>query len=1041
MFMKSLFLVTALILTAFTIDAQKLQRAFGFGNSSEEYGRKITYDSQGNMFVVGSFRGTSMDVDPSSATNNLSSLGDWDIFVAKYDSYGIFLNAMSIGGLQNDQATSVAVDNSGNIYITGWFRGTVDFNPGAGVANVISNGHAGNDMGYDGEIFLAKYTNDLNYSWAFGIGGSTLNDAGLAVKIDRQGDVILAGNFRGTGIDFDPSANVASLSASGVIESFVAKYTTAGNYVWAKGIGGNSTVSGQVRDIAVDDSNSIYAVGHFDGSVDLNPGSAVNNVTSTGCGDVYLLKLSASGDYNWGFKTGGSNCDYPVSLVLDDSSNVYIAGYFSSSNMDFNPGSAINALSTTGSSYDIFLAKYDSSGAYIFAKKAGGSGADIGYDMAVRSDGIVLVGYFANTVDFDPSSATNPLTSASDSTDGFIAHYTFNGQYVSAFKLGSTGDDAVYGVYADSNDVITVTGFFNRSNVDFDPSAGKYYLTNTGTTKDVFVAKYFDLDLRNIVKGSVFLDKNFNGIKDTDDPYFPGAKLVSIKNNEDTVVTFSSNGRFAFAIDTGQYITTAVLPVPYYSIAPISDTTIFLNYMNSDSISFAIQPIPGIKDLAVTVFPLTPSRPGFPVHYKLLYTNKGTDTIFTASVDFIKDVRLGFDSASVTPSSINGDTLKWLFTNLAPRTVGSILLHFKGAIPPTLNFGDTLSSNAKIHPIVGDSTSVDNVFPIKQIVTGSYDPNDKRESHGGRITTVQVADGEYLQYIIRFQNTGTDTAFNINIRDTLSPKLDWNTFEMISTSHEYQLTITERNKCFWQFSNINLVDSIKNEPLSHGFIVFKIKPQSNLVVGDVITNQASIYFDYNLPVETNTEQTIVEVSAILPLKLITFTATRNGLSNQLKWRTSSEVNVSHFEIQRSTNGRDFNPIGNVVSQRRFEQLVYDFTDNQPFRSANYYRLKIVDKDGKSQLSSIRLVNNKSILSAEVFPNPTNDILNLRVSSEKKMPAELAIIGLDGKTYLTKRMILEEGVVFFSFNLATLSSGNYFIKVSTEGEQLAIKFIK
>lgn len=1038
--MKSLSILTTFILISCVATSQKLQRAFSFGNASEEHGRKIAYDSQGNMFVVGSFRGNNMDLDPSSSTFNLSSLGDWDIFIAKYDSYGIFLNAISIGGLQNDQATSIAVDNSDNIYVTGWFRGTVDFNPGSGVANVISNGHSGTDMGYDGEIFLAKYSNDLSYSWAFGIGGPMVNDAGLAVKIDKQGDVILAGNFRGTNIDFDPSSNVANLSASGVIESFIAKYTAAGNYVWAKGIGGASTVSGQVRDIAIDDANNIYAVGHFDGSVDLNPGSSVNAVTSAGCGDIYLLKLSASGDYKWGFKIGGGNCDYPVSIVLDKTANVYISGYFSSSNVDFNPGSTINTLSTTGISYDIFMAKYDSSGAYVFAKKAGGVGADIGYDMAIRSDGIVLVGYFANTVDFDPSSATNALSSSNDSNDGFIAHYTFDGQYVSAFKLGSTGEDAVYGVYADSNDVVTVTGFFNRTNVDFDPSAGKYYLSNSGTTNDVFVAKYYDLDLRNVVKGSVYLDRNLNGSKDSDDPYFPGAKLISIKNNEDSVVTISSNGRFAFAIDTGQYITTAILPVPYYSILPGSDTTNFTTYMNNDSISFAIQPIPGIKDLTVTAFALTPARPGFPINYKLLYGNKGTDTIFAASLHFVRDSRLNFDSASIDPSTV-GDTLKWEFPNIPPRTLGGIVIYLKASVPPSLNNGDTLSSQAVIYPVSGDSTSIDNAFTLDQMVTGSYDPNDKRESHGGKITTTQVSEGEFLQYTIRFQNTGTDTAFNISIRDTLSGKLDWNSFEMISSSHDYQLTISDNSKCLWEFSNINLVDSNKNESLSHGYIVFKIKPKSTLIAGDVITNQASIYFDFNLPIETNTEQTVVEIPSVLPLKLISFTAKRTGSYNQLKWITSNEMNVSHFEIQRSSNGRDFKQLGKVISHGRFEQQSYEFNDNQPFRSANYYRLKLVDKDGKSQLSAVRLINNESTLFAEVYPNPVNDILNLRISSEKRLQAELTIIGLDGKTYMSRKLALDEGITLSAIDIKSLNSGAYFVSVKTDGEMLTIKFVK
>ncbi len=1039
--MKFIFLFSILITFSLVSEAQKLQRAFGFGNTGEEYGRKIVYDAQGNMFVVGSFQGNNLDVDPSQATFNLNSSGSWDVFIAKYDAYGIFLNAISVGGSQNDQATSIAIDDTGNIYVTGWFRGTVDFNPSpTNIANVISNGHSGNDMGYDGEIFLAKYTNDLNYSWAFGIGGPFVNDAGLAVKVDKQGDVILAGNFRGLNVDFDPSANVAALSAAGVIESFIAKYTSAGNYVWAKGIGGASTVSGQVRDIAIDNANNIYAVGHFDGSVDLNPGTGTNTVASAGCGDIYLLKLSAAGDYKWGFKVGGSNCDYPVSIVLDNAANVYISGYFSSNNVDFNPGTATTLLSTTGTTYDIFMAKYDSTGAYMFAKKVGGLGSDIGYDMAIRSDGFVLVGYFSKTVDFDPSSATHALTSANDSTDGFIAQYTFDGEYVSAFKIGSTGDDAVYGIHADSKDVITVTGFYTHSNVDFDPSSGKYYLPG-GINRDVFIAKYYDLNVRNIVKGSVFIDRNSDGIKDSNEPYFIGAKLISIKNTEDTVITISSNGRFAFAIDTGQYITTPGLQVPYYTIVPGSDTTNFSTYMNTDSVSFAAQPIPGIKDLAVAAFALSPARPGFPVYYKLVYANKGTEIINSASLHFIKDGRLSFDSASIDPLTVNGDTLKWNFTNVAPLSVGSIILYFKAVTPPVLNFADTLSSSTIIYPIIDDSTASDNVFALKQVVTGSYDPNDKRENHGGKITTTQVAERDFLHYTIRFQNTGTDTAFNIIIRDTLSNNLDWNTLEIISVSHDYQFFQVDGNKCSWHFTGINLVDSNKNEPLSHGYIVFKIKPKSSLAAGDIITNRVSIYFDFNLPVETNVEQTIVEMPAILPLTLLNFTAKRNGRVNQLQWKTANEINVGYFEIQRSSNGRDFVTLGTINSQIGSEQKTYVFSDNLPLKSSNYYRLKIVDKDGKVEFSSIRLINNESILGAEIFPSIVADVLNVRISAEQKTDATLSILGLDGKIYMVKKLSLTEGITSFTLNVSFLSSGNYFTRIHTAKEQIVIKFIK
>src|SRR5262249_39704693 len=201
-----------------------------------------------------------------------------------------------------------------------------------------------------------------------------------------------------------------------------------------------------------------------------------------------------------------------------------------------------------------------------------------------------------------------------------------------------------------------------------------------------------------------------------------------------------------------------------------------------------------------------------------------------------------------------------------------------------------------IDPGAIDITPKDDTTFIKQVVVGSYDPNDKTEANAGIITPEQVTNGDPLNYLIRFQNTGTDTAFNVTVRDTLESRLDWSSLQMISASYDYQLFIEVGNKLTWQFYNIKLPYT---EPASHGYIAYRIKPKSTVLAGDVINNTAGIYFDYNLPVATNTQQTLVFLLSPLPVTLLSFQATLDGAVVNVSWTTSQEDKLKQYEVQRS----------------------------------------------------------------------------------------------------------------------------------------------
>ncbi len=540
----------------------------------------------------------------------------------------------------------------------------------------------------------------------------------------------------------------------------------------------------------------------------------------------------------------------------------------------------------------------------------------------------------------------------------------------------------------------------------------------------------------NSIDGFVFVDNNANGIKEANERYYNNAK-ISTKHNADSVITFTFNGSFSVETDTGTFVSRAIAPLNYYNIVPISHTSTFSNYLNTESVKFGLQPIPGKRDLTLHIVAETAARPGFPLRYRIFYKNQGTDTLINGTIKLVKSPLCNYVSSSPMPANILGDTIWWNVNNLKPMDTASIVLKLMIQPPPLTNLNDTIRTIAVITIDANEQTPLDNIAAVKQVVRGSYDPNDKTENHGGRITTQQVANGDYLQYTIRFQNTGNDTAFNVYIRDTLDNKLDWTTMQVLTSSHNYQMTMTNSNKCVFTFSNINLVDSNKNEPGSHGYVVYRIKPKTDVVLGDVIKNTAAIYFDYNLPVLTNTETTTV-VAETFPLHLLSFSAKKDGKTNLLQWTTAQELNVHHFEIERSKSNREFSKIGVVKAGL----TNYQYTDNSPLPTINYYRLKMVDKDGRFTYSPIRMINNNGIFSVNIYPNPAKDKLQLQIDSDKPITLKMDIITQDGKIVLSNNISATEGSILRSVNISSLQNGTYFLRITFgENEQSVVKFEK
>lgn len=353
------------------------------------------------------------------------------------------------------------------------------------------------------------------------------------------------------------------------------------------------------------------------------------------------------------------------------------------------------------------------------------------------------------------------------------------------------------------------------------------------------------------IQGTNKIDITKNGCDPLDITY-PNLKFsVSGVTGTSNFVS-NSTGTYNIPLQLGTYTITPFLENPYYfSISPANAVISFPTQNRPYYQDFCITPNNGSRtDLEVVILPTNNARPGFDSTYKIIYKNKG-NTIQSGTVSLKFDDEI-LDLVSINPSASSQtiNNLSWVFTNLKPfesREI-TVFLNLNGPTEtPAVNIGRILKYTTSITSLAVDETPIDNVFDLNQTVVGSYDPNDKTCLEGSIITPSLI--GQYVHYMIRFENTGTYAAQNIVVKDMIDlTKFDISTLIPTSSSHSFVTKISEGNKVEFIFENINLpFDDASND----GYIAFKIKTKSTLKVGDSFDNEANIYFDYNFPILTN----------------------------------------------------------------------------------------------------------------------------------------------------------------------------------------------
>ncbi len=467
----------------------KLDWANQMQGSSFDVCQAITLDDAGNVYATGFFSAT-VDFDAGPGVYNLKAAAAEDIFISKTSAEGKLVWAKSIGDFRYQAGYAITLDAAKNIYITGIFFGTVDFDPGPGITNLAS---AGNE-----DIFICKLDNNGNFNWAKRIGGIS-NDYCNAIVLDKANNIYLNGYFDNTA-DFDPGNGVFNLTSRGQTDIYVCKLTNGGNFIWAKQIGG--TGSEAAYSIGLDDQDNVYSAGFFFGATDFDPGPAITSFAATGFGDGYILKLTTAGDYVKAITIGGNEKVRCTNLKIDKSGAIYITGYFDG-NADYDPGSGNAILSSAAGDDDIFIAKYTLNQELVWAKQIAGPSFQKAFFMDVDAAGnIYTTGHFNGSVDFDPGTASFNLAAFGDPSI-FVLKLSSAGNFIWAAQCGGLFFSTGYCIKTDQQNNIHIGGTFEGT-VDFDPGMENYQLTSAGES-EIFIQK-----LRQCTNAAIVNTLNIN---------------------------------------------------------------------------------------------------------------------------------------------------------------------------------------------------------------------------------------------------------------------------------------------------------------------------------------------------------------------------------------------------------------------------------------------------------------------------------------------------------------------------------------------------
>ena len=421
------------------------------GSGNIDFGLAISSLNDGNSITTGYFNGENVDFGSIS----LDSEGMKDIFITKIDGNGNYIWAKNFGSTATDTGYGVGTLSDGSSIVTGNFIGSVGFD-----SINLNSGSSRKD------VFISKLDNNGNVIWAKRGGSTTHDDTGYAISTLNNGSCIITGEFQGSA-DFD---GVSLTSSAGNKDIFVAKLDNSGTVVWVKKLG-STTKDDTGRGITTLSDGSSIVIGEFQGTANFGG----TNLNSEGNKDVFITKLDSNGNVVWANQIGGNNEDIGWGISsFSDGSSIITGSFKSKVEFEIGSGDELTAVDLK----DIFIAKLDSNGNFVWMKKAGGSSNDGGYAVSTLSDGSsIITGSFSGSATF----GSTPLN-GSGHTDIFVTKLDSNGNFLWATKAGGALNQAGRGVSTLSDGRAITTGYFNSTTV-----FGSSSLTSAGSA-DIFTA-------------------------------------------------------------------------------------------------------------------------------------------------------------------------------------------------------------------------------------------------------------------------------------------------------------------------------------------------------------------------------------------------------------------------------------------------------------------------------------------------------------------------------------------------------------------------
>ncbi|HRA60616.1 MAG TPA: T9SS type A sorting domain-containing protein [Bacteroidia bacterium] len=856
--MKTLALLF-ILLTA-TVQAQEIewQNTIGGNYTDQLYSIQQTTDGG---YILGGWSESYISGDKTE-----NSFGGSDYWVVKLDSIGNIQWQNTIGGNSGDGLYSVQQTTDGG-YILG----------GVSTSN-ISGDKTENSQGYI-DYWVVKLDASGNIQWQNTIGGNS-DDYLTSIQQTTDGGYILGG-WSNSNISGDKTEN-----SQGDYDYWVLKLDPTGNIQWQNTIGGS--INDQLYSIQQTIDGGYILGGWSNSNIS---GDKTENSQGT---DYWVVKLDASGNIQWQNTIGGSFLDYLNCMQQTSDGGFILAGSSQS-------GISGDKTEDSQGGSDYWVVKLDAFGNIQWQNSIGGNSDDYLTSIQQTIDGGYILGGYSNSgISGDKTENYQGLY------DYWVVKLDATGNIQWQNTIGGNSWDELISIQQ-TNDGGYILGGHSSSGISGDKTE------NSQGDYDYWVVKL--TNKISLINGKIYIDANSNTIQDSNEINLPNRMIT--EQNTGRIAFSEQNGNYNVSVlDTGNF-TVSAATLNYYNSVPLVHTAYFNSIQQVDSLNdFAFQPNGIINDVCVKLTPVSLFRSGFDATYNISFVNNGTTTL-TPTVIFFPDTSVSFVTSSATPASVTTDSIVWNIGALTPFQSGNIVVTVN--VHTGLPIGSLINSSVRIEPVAGDANPGCNYSSWEVFTTGSFDPNDILVSRDTLFTT-EIPNPPYLDYIIRFQNTGNDTAFNVKILNPLDTnKLQLNTLEYVASSHPVNMNFIyhERNMEF-KFDNILLPDSNVNESLSHGFIHYRIKPKTSLVLNDNIQNNAAIYFDFNDPVITNTATTHV----VLPTGIASYQSPEN--IQLFPNPAQSEINLQHITAVEKIQVIDV--LGKIVFEKN--------TNNQQYLKIN-----------------------------------------------------------------------------------------------------------